>query len=74
MNHLLLFLRGYPIVWRSTEAEHDENLLKVLDIIREINLKLKWDKCKFKVKEIAYLGHLLTAEGLKPDPENVRAT
>ncbi|CAB3981885.1 Hypothetical predicted protein, partial [Paramuricea clavata] len=54
---------------RSTEAEHDENFLKVLDRILEINLKLKWDKCKFKVKEVGYVGYLLTAEGLKPDPE-----
>ena len=78
MDHLL---EGYPcevivddiLVWGSTKAEHNENLLKVLDRIREINLKLKWDKCKFKVKEVGYVGHLLTAEGLKPDPEKVRA-
>ncbi|CAB4008940.1 Hypothetical predicted protein [Paramuricea clavata] len=77
MDHLL---EGYPcevivddiLVWGSTEAEHDKNLLKVRDRIREINLKLKWDKCKFKVKEVGYVGHL-TAEGLKPDPEKVRA-
>ncbi len=78
MDHLL---EGYPcevivddiLVWGSTEAEHDENLLKVLDRIREINLKLKWDKCKFKVKEVRYVGHLLTEDGLKPDPEKFRA-
>ena len=78
MDHLL---EGYPcevivddiLVWGSTEAEDDRNLLKVLDRIRQINLKLKWDKCKFKVNEVGYVGHLLTAEGLKPDPEKVRA-
>ncbi len=78
MDHLL---EGYPcevivddiLVWGSTVAEHDENLLKVLHRIREINLKLKWDKCKFKVKEVRYVGHLLTEDGLKPDPEKIRA-
>ncbi|XP_028407548.1 uncharacterized protein K02A2.6-like [Dendronephthya gigantea] len=78
MDHLL---EGYPcevivddiLVWGTTEAEHDESLIKVLDRIREINLKLKWDKCKFKVKEVGYVGHLLTGEGLKPDPEKIRA-
>ena len=79
IDHLL---EGYPcevivddiLVWGSTtEAEHDRNLLKVLDRIREINRKLQWDKCKFKVNEVGYVGHLLTAEGLKPDPEKVRA-
>ena len=78
MDHLL---EGYPcevtvddiLVWGSTESEHDKNLLKVLDRIREINLKLKWDKFKFKVSEVGCVGHLLTAEGLKPDPEKIRA-
>ena len=78
MDHLL---GGYPceiivdniLIWGATEVEHDENLIKVLDRIREINLKLKWDKCKFKVKKVGYVGHLLTAEGLKPDPEKIRA-
>lgn len=71
---------GYPckaivddiLVWGSTEAEHDENLLKILDRIRGINLKLQWDKCKFKVKEVRYVGYL-TQDGLKPHPEKVRA-
>ena len=78
MDHLF---KGYPcevivddiLVWESTEAEHDAFLIKVLDRIREINLKLKWDKLKFKVKEVGYVGHLLTAEGLKPVREKVRA-
>ena len=42
-------------------------LPKFLIRIREINLKLKWDKCKVKVREVGYVGHLLTAEGLKPE-------
>ena len=78
MDHLL---EGYPcevivddiLIWGATETEHDANLTKVLDRIREINLKLKWDKCKVKVREVGYVGHLLTAEGLKPDPEKIRA-
>ena len=72
MDHLL---EGYPcevivddiLIWGATETEHDANLTKVLDRIREINLKLKWDKCKVKVREVGYVGHLLTAEGLKPE-------
>jgi transposase InsO family protein len=61
------------LVWGTTEKEHDIRLLKVLDRAREINLKLKLKKFQFKVKEISYVGHLLTGEGLKPDPDKVRA-
>ena len=36
-------------------------------------MKLKWEKCKFKVEDVGYVGHLLTQDGLKPDPEKVIA-
>ena len=36
-------------------------------------MKLKWEKCKFKVEDVGYVGHLLKQDGLKPDPEKVRA-
>ena len=36
-------------------------------------IKLNSQKLKFKCKEVPFHGHLLTTEGLKPDPEKVRA-
>ncbi len=41
--------------------------------IRERNIKLNPEKCTFKAKEVSYMGHLLTADGFKPDPEKVAA-
>ena len=61
------------LVWGETEAEHDRNLLGFLERAREVNLKLRKDKCQFKVKEVPYIGHLLTQQGLRPSPERVRA-
>jgi hypothetical protein len=40
---------------------------------RERNLKLNKDKLKLKLKEVTFKGHLITNEGLKMDPEKVRA-
>ena len=57
------------IVYGATEEEHEENLRKVLQRLREVGLKLKPQKCKFFQKEVTYLGHVISAEGLKPDPE-----
>lgn len=37
--------------------------------IRSVNLKLNKDKCKFERTEITYVGHILSAEGVKPDQE-----
>ena len=61
------------LVWGETEAEHDRNLLGFLERAREVNLKLRKGKCQFKVKEVPYIGHLLTQQGLMPNPERVRA-
>ena len=36
-------------------------------------LKLNREKCKIRQKEVPYVGHLLTAEGLKMDPKKVKA-
>ena len=48
-------------------------LKKVLDRAREYNLKLGISKCEIKKPEVTYIGHRLTSEGLKPDPEKIRA-
>jgi hypothetical protein len=61
------------IVWGADEQEHDANLKQVLDKGREINIKFGIHKCKFGVSEVSYIGHLLTKDGLKPDPTKVKA-
>ena len=61
------------LIWGRNVQEHDEHLTQVLNRIRAINLKLNPDKCKFRVNCVHYVGHLLTAEGVKPDPEKIKA-
>ncbi len=64
---------NYIFVWGENEQQHDERLEKVMQRIRERNIKLNPEKCTFKAKEVSYMGHLLTANGFKPDPEKVAA-
>ena len=61
------------LVWGTNEAEYDSRLIKVLDRARLRNLKLNKTKCQFKKQEIAYLGHVLAKDGLKPDPKKTQA-
>jgi hypothetical protein len=37
------------------------------------NIKLQPDMCESLRKEVTYLGHRLTTQGLLPDPDKVRA-
>lgn len=53
--------------------EHNEVLQQVLKHAQRYNLRLNLEKTKICKKEVAYVGHLLTASGLRPDPEKVCA-
>jgi hypothetical protein len=67
------------LVFGSGETEeeamqdHDENLRNLLDRARKVNLKLNKNKLNLRCKEVPYIGHLLTKDGLKPDPKKDRA-
>ena len=61
------------IVHAETEVKHDHRVHAVLERCEKINLTLNKGKCVFKVKEVTYIGHKLTQEGIKPDNEKVRA-
>ena len=40
---------------------------------REVNLKFNKDKLQLRLREVPYMGHLLTSDGLKPDPRKTLA-
>jgi hypothetical protein len=63
------------IVWGRNDEEHDQRLIDVLERerVREVQLKLNKKKCKIRVEEVPYIGHILTSKGLKPDDEKVKA-
>ena len=61
------------LVWGKDDEEHDARLEQVLRRAREVNLKFNAKKCKIKQEGVPYVGHVLSKEGLKADPEKIRA-
>lgn len=61
------------IVFGNNLVNHNQNLTKVLQRLRDVNLKLNPHKCEFLKKEIAYLGHVISDKGVSPDPEKINA-
>ena len=53
--------------------DHDENLKALLQRAREKNLVFNRDKLRYKLTSVPYMGHLLTSEGLKADPNKIEA-
>lgn len=61
------------IVFGKTLEEHEERLLKVLDRLGEVGLKLSLDKCQICLPRVKYLGHIVSADGVAPDPDKIEA-
>lgn len=59
------------ISYNKTIEEHIQNLRRILQRLREYNLKLKVEKTKFVCKEVKYLGHIISPEGISTDPDKV---
>jgi len=71
-NSCLVYLDDI-IVFGETEAAHHANLAKVLRAIQAANLTVKPSKCAFGAPELKFLGHIVSREGIKMDPEKVKA-
>ena len=54
-------------------VDHDRKLMALLQRCRQRHIKLNKDKMKFKLAQLSYVGHVISAEGLKPDPAKVEA-
>lgn len=61
------------IIYSTSLQEHLVNLKKVLETLRKYNFKIQLDKCEFLQKEVAFLGHVVTPEGVKPNPDKISA-
>ena len=59
------------IVYGKTFKEHLQRLSLVLPRFYPVGLKLKPRKCHFFETQVTFLGHLLTPDGVLPDPGNV---
>ena len=55
------------------EADHDINLWNLMLRCREVNLKLNPRNFQFKVKQVTWMGHLLSSNGITPHRYRVQA-
>lgn len=61
------------VVYGSTPEEHWKNLRAVTAKLQDCGLRLNADKCALGMCELKFLGHVISAEGIKPDPDKVKA-
>ncbi|GJT26510.1 putative nucleotidyltransferase, ribonuclease H [Tanacetum coccineum] len=61
------------LVFSKSKEEHEEHLRTVLQILRQEKLYAKFSKCEFWLSKVAFLGHIVSAEGITMDPAKVEA-
>ena len=61
------------VIYASSLQEHERKYNLLMDRLREANLKLQPDKCEFLKTEVTYLGHIISKDGIKPDPKKLEA-
>jgi hypothetical protein len=60
------------LIFSKNEEEHDEHLRLVLQKLRENQLYAKLKKCEFWLKEVSFLGHIISQGGISVDPSKVK--
>nr|GEZ22190.1 putative reverse transcriptase domain-containing protein [Tanacetum cinerariifolium] len=61
------------LVCFKTKEEHEEHLRIVLGTLRQEKLYAKFSKCKLWLGHVAFLGHIVSADGITMDPTKVEA-
>nr|GFB95723.1 retrovirus-related Pol polyprotein from transposon 17.6 [Tanacetum cinerariifolium] len=61
------------LVFSKSKEEHEDHLRTVLQTLRQEKLYAKFSKCEFWLSSVAFLGHIVSAEGIMMDPVKVEA-
>ena len=59
------------LIYSPTVEQHAEDLRITLEILRKEKLFSKFSKCEFWLKEVQFLGHIISNEGIKVDPAKI---
>ena len=60
------------IVETKIEEEHDEIVAEIIKRLEENNLYVKPEKCKWKVREVGFLGVVIGPDGIKMEEKKVK--
>ena len=58
---------------KDTLIDHDNSLIALMKRCRHVGVRLNPDKMILRLNHVPFLGHIITADGLTPDPDKVKA-
>jgi hypothetical protein len=72
LNKFVVVFIDDILVFSGKEEEHEEHLRLVLQKLRQYKLYAKFSKCDFWLREVSFLGHIITDGGIVVDPSKVQ--
>jgi hypothetical protein len=73
LDKFVIFFIDDILVYSKSEEDHANHLRLVLETLREHQLYAKFSKCEFWLKEVGFLGHVLSARGVSVDPKKIQS-
>lgn len=61
------------LVYSKSKEEHKQHLRTSLQLLRDNQLYPKLGKCEFWLEQVAFLGHIISKDGLAVDPAKIEA-
>ena len=61
------------LIYSRSEEEHQAQLRLALQVLQEKKLFAKFSKCEFWMDEVVFLGHVISRQGVQPDPSKIKA-
>ena len=61
------------IIYSTSEKEDAIHLRVVLQTLKDRQLLLKFSKCEFWLRSVAFLGHIVSSEGIRVDSQKIEA-
>ncbi|GBP97604.1 Retrovirus-related Pol polyprotein from transposon 297 [Eumeta japonica] len=71
INKICLVYLDDIIIFSTSLQEHLESITKIFQRLKEVNLKIQLDKSEFMKKETKFLGHVVSEEGIRPNPDKI---
>jgi len=70
---ILVFFFYDILIFSTSLTKHAKQVLQVLELLRQNSLFINQKKCSFGVKEVEYLGHIISVAGVAVDPKKIEA-
>ena len=64
VNQFVVVFIDEILMYSMDREDHDTHLQVVLETLRKEQLYAKWSKCEFWLREVSFLGHIVSEEGI----------